>query len=294
LAAVAASGTVTAAGQKLNLTQPAISLQIRSLQSWASLPLLQRSATGMTLSEAGDAVLLLNDRIEKAIADCVATLDMIKGLSGGRVSIGVVSTAKYFAPFAIAEFKRRFPGIDVRLTIGNRAEIIRALKEFALDIAITGRPPAELDLQQVLIGDHPHVMIAPPSHALAGVRKLKVRELGAETFIVRESQSGTRALMDRMFADAGVVPRTGMELTSNETIKQAVMAGLGIAFISAHTVANELKDRRLVALAVEGLPLVRHWYVVRRSEQTLLPPARALMEFLGTQAKQFLPFSAAR
>ncbi len=291
LAAVAASGNLTAAAVRLHLTQPAVTLQIKGLQDAAQLVLLQRTPHGMVPTEAGTAMLQLSERIEAAMADCEATLDMMKGLTGGRVSIGVVSTAKYFAPFAIAAFSKAYPDIDVRLIIGNRGEIIRALADFSLDVAIIGRPPPEMAVEPVFIGDHPHLIIAPPDHRLAGAPDLAVTDLGQETFLIREQGSGTRALMERVFAEAGVIPRIGMEIASNETIKQAVMAGLGVAFISAHTVAAELADGRLVALRVVGLPIIRHWFVVRRPEKVLLPAAEALVAFLGEQAVRFLPYS---
>jgi LysR family transcriptional regulator for metE and metH len=289
IAAVARSGSVTEAADRLNLTQPAVTLQIRNLQELVDLPLLERTADGMVPTDAGRALLALYDRVATAIGDCANELDMIRGLTGGRVSIGVVSTAKYFAPFAIAAFGKAYPDIEVRLTIGNREEIIRALRDFALDIAVIGRPPTELPLERVLIGDHPHVIVAPPSHPLSGKAQVKVQDLAGELFIIREPGSGTRALMEKLFAQSGVTPRIGMEITSNETIKQAVMAGLGVAFISGHTVASEVADGRLAVLSVEGLPLVRQWYVVHRPEKVLLPPSRALLEFMGREAVRFLP-----
>lgn len=280
---------MTAAADQLHLTQPAVTLQIKTLQKLAQLPLFQRTSGGMLATQAGEALVHLAERIESAIADCTATLDMMKGLTGGRVSIGVVSTAKYFAPFAIAAFSNSYPEIDVRLSIGNRGDIIKALADLTLDVAIIGRPPPELQLDCVLIGDHPHVIIAPPGHPLAGNTMLTVADLGNEIFLNREPGSGTRALMERMFTEAGVTPRIGMEIASNETIKQAVMAGLGIAFLSAHTVAAELADHRLISLPVEGLPLVRSWFLARCVEKMLLPPAQALVQFLGREAAQFLP-----
>jgi LysR family transcriptional regulator for metE and metH len=289
LAAVAERGTVTAAAERLNLTQPAISLQLRNLQDSAGLTLVQRTQAGTHPTEAGQAMLLLHDRIEAAVRDCAQTLDMIAGATGGRVSIGVVSTAKYFAPFAIAAFSRAHPGMDVRLTIGNRDGIVSALTAFALDVAIIGRTPPDLDVTRTLIGDHPHIVIAAPDHPLAKRRSLTVADLAAETFLSREPGSGTRALMERFFAEAGVAPRIGMEITSNETIKQAAMAGLGLAFLSGHTVATELNDNRLVMLSVEGLPLIRQWFVVGRRDKVLLPPAQALVDFLGREAASFLP-----
>jgi LysR family transcriptional regulator for metE and metH len=289
LAALAESGSITAAANKLNLTQPAVTLQLRNLQALAGLPLIQRKSDGMLLTDAGAEVLAMCERIEAAIAACETSLDMIAGRTAGRISIGAVSTAKYFVPFAISGFLELHPKLDVKLSIGNRQEVGNALRGYELDIAIMGRPPVDIDMDVHLIGDHPHVIIAPTAHRLARKRQVTLAELSDETFLTREPGSGTRSLMEQLFGSAGLRPNIGMEMSSNETIKQAVIAGLGIAFISAHTVATDLDERRLVILDVVGLPVVRQWFVVSRKDKVLLPPARAMLEFLSARGAQFLP-----
>jgi LysR family transcriptional regulator for metE and metH len=269
LAAVNRHRSITAASKQLHLTQPAVTLQLRNLQALAGLPLIQRTGDGMLLTDAGREVLALTERIEAAIGSCEASLDMIAGKSAGRVSIGAVSTAKYFVPFAISGFSKAYPNVEVTLSIGNRQEIGTALRGYDLDIAIMGRPPVDIPMNVHLIGDHPHVIIAPTGHRL--VRKARL------------------PLMEQLFETAGVRPRIGMAMSSNETIKQAVIAGLGIAFISAHTVASELDERRLATLDIVGLPVVRQWFVLARKDKVLLPPAQAMIDFLGAQGAQFLP-----
>lgn len=291
LAAIASSGSVTAAANALQLTQPAVTLQVRNLQELAGLPLLQRTGEGMRLTGAGQELLILSERIETAIAACEASLEMIAGRTGGRISIGAVSTAKYFVPFAIAAFSKLHPRVDVSLTIGNRQEIRRALRDYELDVAVMGRAPRDIEVETHLIGDHPHVIIAPTGHWLAREFGLGVADLSHETFLAREVGSGTRMLMEGLFATAEFAPRIGMEMSSNETIKQAVIAGLGIAFISAHTVATEVEDGRLLVLDVAGLPVVRQWFVVRRTDKVLLPPAHAMVDFLRAEGARFLPVS---
>jgi DNA-binding transcriptional LysR family regulator len=289
LAALSANGSITAAAGKLHLTQPAVTLQLRNLQALAGLPLIQRTGDGMLLTDAGREVLALSERIEAALAACATSLEMMAGKTGGRISIGAVSTAKYFVPFAISGFSRLHPEIEIKLTIGNRQEIGAALRGYDLDIAIMGRPPVDIEMDVHLIGDHPHVIIAPTGHRLARKPRLPLTDLAGETFLTREPGSGTRGLMEQLFETAGVRPVIGMEMSSNETIKQAVIAGLGIAFISAHTVATELDERRLTMLDVVGLPIIRQWFVVNRKDKVLLPPAQAMRQFLGAQGAQFLP-----
>ncbi|UTD28085.1 LysR family transcriptional regulator [Bradyrhizobium sp. WD16] len=289
LAALASQGSITGAAQRLHLTQPAVTLQLRNLQGLAGLPLTQRTADGMQLTEAGREVLALAERIESALEACETALDMLAGCSAGRVSIGAVSTAKYFVPFAISAFSRSHPNVDVTLFTGNREEIIEALRGYELDFAIMGRPPADIDMNVHPIGDHPHIVIAPTGHRLSRRQRLSLQDLAGETFLMREPGSGTRGLTEQLFASAGVQPIIGMVMSSNETIKQAVIAGLGIALISAHTVASELDERRLTMLDVEGLPIMRQWYVLARKDKVLLPPAQAMLQFLSSEGSRFLP-----
>ncbi len=289
LAATINSGSQAAAAQRLGVTQPAVALQLQNLQELAGLALLQRTDKGMIPTDAGRELLALNGRIALALDDCIQVLETIKGATGGRVAIGAVSTAKYFVPAAIGAFARRYPDIELKLTIGNRSEIMQGLRDFSLDVAITGRPPDDMELEKRLIGDHPNIIIAPADHPLAGRKGLELKDLAGEFFLMREPGSGTRLLMQQLVEEAGFRPKIGMEIDSNETIKQAVMAGLGIAFISAHTVASEIQHGRLAALDVVGLPVIRQWFVLRRVDKHLLPPGLALLEFLSREAAQFLP-----
>ena len=289
LAVLKSAGSVTAAANRLNLTQPAVTLQLRNLQALAGLPLIQRTGDGMVLTDAGLNVLALADRVDAALLDCERSLDMIAGRNGGRVSIAAVSTAKYFVPFAIAAFSRRFPQVDVTLRIGNREDIREALRGYDLDIAIMGRPPVDVQVEMRPLGKHPHVIIAAADHILSNKKRIAVADLAGESFITREIGSGTRMLMEQFFQKSGLKPKIGMEMDSNETIKQAVIAGLGIAFISQHTVSHELDEGRLVALKVAGLPVIRQWHAIRRTDKILLPPAQAMLDFLGKEGSRYLP-----
>lgn len=288
-AAVVNTGSFTAASQALHLTPPAVTIQMRELEQRAGLPLIERTATGVVPTEAGREVMQAAQRVELALSECAEALSALRGMQGGHVAIGVVSTAKYFAPAALGAFARAHPSVEIRLEVGNRAAIIAALAANTLDLALTGRPPEDLAVDKAPIGEHPHLVIAPPDHPLAGKRRVAPAMLANETFVVREPGSGTRNLMERFFAEAAIAPRIGMEMGSNETIKQAVMAGLGIAFLSAHTVAVEIADERLVALDIVGLPIVRQWFIVQLAKRRLLPAAAALRRFLIEEGKNFLP-----
>jgi DNA-binding transcriptional LysR family regulator len=190
----------------------------------------------------------------------------------------------------IAAFVELHPKLELRFLIGNRDETAVSLRSRFVEVALAGRPPADLPVAKAPIGPHPYVMIAPPTHRLAGARRVARAELTGEAFLFREAGSGTRSLFDYFIGDMEIRRvQFGMELGSNETIKQAVMAGLGIALISAHTIAAEIADGRLVALDVEGLPIVRQWYVLHRTDRLLSPPGQAFREFAKSHGGRFLP-----
>lgn len=288
LEAVGRTASVTTAAGELGVTPPAVTMQIKQLEAAAAVPLLERTAQGFRLTEAGLEVVEAARRMESALRDCTEVLEQIRG-GGGHISIVVVSTAKYFAPRALAAFAAFHPEVELRLSVGNRGETLTALRDYDCDLAIMGRPPEDFEIDQAIIGDHPHIIIAPPSHRFAAAKALPLEALAEETFLLREEGSGTRALMLRLFANAGFAPRAYMEMGSNETIKQAVMAGLGIALLSAHTVGAELQHDRLVALNVQGLPVMRQWFVAKRRDKRLLPAAATLWDFLASQGESFLP-----
>jgi LysR family transcriptional regulator for metE and metH len=179
--------------------------------------------------------------------------------------------------------------VDLRLVVGNRHMIFSRLADYELDIAVAGTPPAAFEVESQEIGPHPIVLIGPPDHPLAMRRDLTLADFADETVLLREQGSGTRALMERLFENAGVDNRRRLEMGSNETIKQAVIGGLGIALISAHTVSAEIRDSRMVAFAVAGLPAMRTWFVMKRRDKRLFPAAAALWRFLAARGAEFLP-----
>jgi LysR family transcriptional regulator for metE and metH len=277
------------AARELNVTPPAVTLQLKLLEQSMGMPLFERGKKGLRATEAGRVLIEATASVTAALEACSQTLELLRGVRHGRVAVGVVSTAKYFAPRALAEFAKQHPNVEIRLSVGNRKETLGALADLEIDIGITGYPPDSLIAERKVIGEHPHVIIAAPGHPMATGRRLRLGHLKSHPFIVREPDSGTRQLMERLLTKAGVSVPIRMEIDSNETIKQAVMAGLGIAFISAHTIAAELQARRLCVLRVEGLPVVRQWYAVRHRDKRVLPAGRAMWDFLVSESSRFLP-----
>ncbi len=278
--AVARHASISRAAAELHLTQPAVSMQIKQIERLIGLALLEQIGKRLYLTEAGHELRDHARRISAQMADLEASLNQLRGLQRGVLRVAVVSTANYFVSRLLAAFNERHPTVHVSLQVGNREAVLAALAENTTDLAITGQPPDGVDVIAQHFMDNPLVVIAAPAHRLATRRAIPLRELAQEVLVVREPGSGTRAAMERFFTQRGLQYRTGCELSSNEAIKQAVQAGLGLGVVSAQTLELELETRRLVVLPVEGFPILRHWFVVHRRHKRLSPAAQALRQLL--------------
>lgn len=290
LRAIAETGSLVAAAVSLYMTPAALTARVKGLEDAVGMPLFARTPNGLKLNRAGEIALDYALSVERAVRDFREAMDGVRTGHGGRLSVGVVSTAKYFAPRLVAAFVETHPKLELRFLIGNRDETIASLRNGDVEIALAGRPPADMAVEKAPIGPHPYVIIAPPTHRLAGAGRVKRTELGGEAFLFREAGSGTRSLFEYFLGDTAIRrAQFGIELGSNESIKQAVMAGLGIALISAHTIAAEIADGRLALIDVEGLPIVRQWFVVNRTDRPLSAAARAFRDFAQARGAGFLP-----
>ena len=205
------------------------------------------------------------------------------GAQKGRIALAVVSTAKYFVPMLLMRFSRLYPDIEVRLHIENRESVLGMLERSEADLVIMGRAPRNMTTQAAAFATNPMAIVAAPSHALAGRKNLPFSVLADYAFVMRESGSGTRAAMERLFALHEVPLKVAMEMPSNETIKQAVMAGMGLSFLSLRTLRQELAGGYLVQLDINGMPIVGQWFVTHMASKTLSPAARAFKAFLVEQ-----------
>jgi DNA-binding transcriptional LysR family regulator len=276
------------AANELHLTQPGVSMQVRELEDHAGLPLFERIGRAMHVTEAGRELLARTHEILRALKDGQDALDGLRGLDRGHLNLGVTSTAKYFAPQLLARFRRQHPALAFRLAVSNRETVIAQVADNEVDLAIMGRPPEGLQTVAESFAPHPFVIIAAPDHPLAGRRRIAVSRLAEETFLVREAGSGTRSAMQQFVDEQGIRIRVGMEMSSNETIKQAVMAGMGVSFLSRHTIGLELESRKLATLDVRGLPVMRRWFVVHLAAKRLSPTALAFRTFALRHGQEVL------
>jgi DNA-binding transcriptional LysR family regulator len=279
-AAVARHLSFTRAAQEMHLTQSAVSQQVSLLEDEVGMPLFEQIGRKIRLAPAGTELLRYATQVTELLREAGETLAAMRGLKRGVLKLGAVSTAKYFAPTLLSAFAPAYPEVTIKFTVANREEIVKLLGANELDLVIMGRPPRELDTTAEPFARHPLVIIAAPDHPLTRRRHIPLKSLTRESFIIREQGSGTRASMEHVFRERAVPFRATMEVSSNETIKQAVMAGMGLSFISSHTIGLEAGAGKLAILDVAGLPVVRDWYVIHLREKILSPIAAAFRGYL--------------
>lgn len=288
---VARNLSFSRAAEELYLTQPAVSMQIKQLEDKIGLPLFEQMGKKIFLTDAGHELHHYSRAISGQLADMELALDELKGLERGKLNISVVSTANYFAPNLLAKFCQRYSGVTVSLNVSNRETVLRQLADNVTDLAIMGQPPDNQDIATESFMENPLVVIAPPDHPLSKLRRIPVKRLGQETFLLREPGSGTRGAMERFFAAHQISINRGMETDTNEAIKQAVQAGMGLGIMSLHTAELELLTNRLKVLDVQDFPIIRHWHVVHRKNKRLSSVAQAFREFLLKEAPGLMPGS---
>lgn len=278
----------TRAAEELNLSQPAVSMQVKQLEYLVRAPLLERHGRALAATEAGQVVLEHARAVIDEIAALSTALDGIKGLKTGKLRISTVTTVNYFMPTLLRTFCGQHPGINVIVSVGNRQELLGQLQDNETDIAVMGQPPENLNLEAAAFLDNPLVIVAPADHPLAGRNNIPVKRLADEAFLMREQGSGTRSAMERFFSELGIGITTSVEVSGAEALKQGVQAGLGLALMSHDAVELELTLGRLAVLDVAGLPIDRHWYIVHRAKRRLGAPALAFKKFITGEASRLL------
>ena len=278
--AVARHLNFSRAADELHLTQPAVSTQVKQLAAHAGLPLFEQLGKKTYLTPAGVELLGHGRAIIEQFREAEAAMARLKGVAGGTLNVAVISAGDYFFPRLLAEFTRRHRGVTFRLAVRNREELLRQLADNLTDIGIMVRPPEGADVVGVPFAPHPYVIVAAPDHPLARRRRIPMAELLRERFVVRERGSETWNSMEQAFGRRLARLDIALEITSTETIKQAVIAGMGISFLSAHTIGMEMRMKSLAVLDVQGFPLWLDWYVVHRRNKRLPPVALAFKSFL--------------
>jgi LysR family transcriptional regulator, low CO2-responsive transcriptional regulator len=285
---VARNLSFSRAAEELHLTQPAVSTQVKKLEEHAGLPLFEQLGKKIHLTPAGSEMLHASRIIIRQFEEVEETMTQFKGVSGGKLNVTVISAGDYFFPRLLVEFARRHAGVKLNFGVCNREELLEQMTDNLTDLAIMVRPPLDMDTVNEPFAPHPYVIVAAADHPLAGKKRIPISRIAREPFVVREKGSDTWNSMQEGFGEHLDTLNIAMEIRSTETIKQAVMAGMGVTFLSAHTVSRELQAGSLTVLNVQGFPLMLNWYVVHRKNKRLPPVAQAFKAFLMAEGETLI------
>lgn len=278
--AIVRLGSFTKAAEELFLTQPTVSLQMKKLADSVGLTLLEPIGRHTRATEAGQELYQACRAIFTALGNIETKFADLKGLRAGKVRLGVISTAKYFAPEMLGEFCNEYPGVDISLKVSNRERIIERILSHEDDLYVLGEPPpGELELSNYPFAPNPLVVMASRNHPLVNQKNIPFERIAEEPFILREPGSGTRETIVKYFESHGLQPKVRLELGSNEAIKHAVVGGLGLAIQSLHVLTLEGVRGPVALLDVKGFPIMRQWYIVHPRNKELSVVAKAFLEF---------------
>lgn len=283
---VARNLSFTRAAEELHLTQPTVSIQLKQLSDIVGLPLLEQIGKRIHLTDAGRELLKVCHDIFEGLSRFEMLVSDMKGVKAGKLRLAVITTAKYFVPRLLGPFCQRYPGIDVSLKVTNRERVLQRMADNEDDLYVLGQPPEQLDVAFEPFLENPLVVVAASRHPLAAEKRISPGRLEREQFLMRESGSGIRLATEQFFVQRGLKLKVRMELGSNEAIKHAVAGGLGIAVLSAHTLALERGSDELAILDVEDFPIRRHWYLAYPRDKQLSVVALTFLDFLRAEGKQ--------
>ncbi len=276
------------AAEDIKITVPAISLQIKEMESNLGVLLFDRSNRKIELTAGGEYFLLYARRVVSTLNEANIMMERLRGSQSTTLKIGLVSTAQFFLPLLLAEFKKELPTIRIRLDVRNRQQLVQLLHDGEIDIAVMGKPPKEIDTRVEAFAEHPHIFVASSSSSIAKQTQLDPKLLNQLELISREPGSGTKAIMENYLTEHGISPLVTMEVSSNEAIKQAVAASLGISLVSLHTVRDEIRNGKIVILDFQGTPIIRTWHVVALNKRSSSQAAEAFRYFMLERGNEII------
>lgn len=287
LLAVYQGGSIKAASEALFLSQPTVSMQLKKLSEAIELPLYQQVGKKIKFTDAGIATVQTAKKILQSCEELDMQLSSLRGLKSGTLRLSVVTTAKYFIPHLLGPFCERYPGIDIQFTIANRQQVIERLEQGLDDFYVFSHLPKGLDLEVIEFMSNDLVAIAQTDHPLTKKAKVTLQEFCQHDFLIREIGSGTRHSIESFFAQHQCQPNIKMTIASNEAIIHSVLSRLGVAILSAHTLAfGEIYDVKVIN--VESLPIRSQWSFSWAKAQKLSPIAEVFLDYVETEGREIM------
>ena len=275
----------TRASEELHLSQPAVSMQVKQMENLLDAALTEKIGKKLFLTPVGQVIWDYAIHVLSSKSAMEETIASMRGSEKGHLRLAVPETANQFVTLSLAQFRKLHPGISFELLIHNRQGLLECMKNNEADLVIMGQTPEELDLDTRSFMNNPLVIIAPVNHPLTKRKSIKLSDLAELEFVVREVGSGTRLAMQKFFSQHKATLKTSMEMPTNEAIKQAVSAGLGLGIVSLHTLQQELALNLVELLNVKEMPIMRIWYMVHQKQKIVTPAMQVFMDFVSEKTE---------
>ena len=283
---VARSGNVSVAASELFLSQSATSIQLNNLESAVGTKLISRTGRGVRLTDAGQKLLVLSERMLVLWQEISDEMESYLGDFSGTLRIGAVTTAEYWLPHVLVKFVNSHPNVKLKLQVANKEEIVRSLAADEIDLAVMGNPPEGIQVIAQSFANNPTAFMSSPQHPLMQHAQVSMEMLAKAGMLVREKGSGARGAVEKIFKAEGLKLSIGSELSSNESIKQMCIAGLAPAYLSLHSCALEMRAGLLAVVPMPNNPLNRRWFVVHTQSKALSRVAAVFMAHLIDQGER--------
>lgn len=285
---IADTGSFTAAAQELYIAQPSVSTHMKNLEDAIGTPLFEQigrrihlTACGQQLVHTCEELFVILSKFETYVADQ-------QGISGGTLTFAGVTTTEYFAPILLGTFGKRYPEVIISLNIVDRGTLLYRLKNNRDDLYLIDQIPDDVEVATIPFIENPLVVVANPNHRLTRKKKINIRELESEPFLLREDGSGTRIALKKFLTGRNITLNIRMELSSNEALKRAISSNMGISILSKYAIAQECTRGDLAILNIEGFPLIEHWYIVHSKDKYIPPAGAAFLHFLHEEGKSIV------
>ena len=286
--AIAKFQSITKAAEAMSMTQPAVSIQLKNLQEQFEVPLTEIIGKRIHITEFGQELVDTADRIFGELGQIEEKMLELKGLLGGKIRISAVSTGKYIIPYLMADFMKIHPHVEISLEVSNRFKVLTHLQENSTDLALVSLWPDDLDLESIQLAENKWYLACSPEKKASYSEAIEEGKWEMVPFVLREKGSGTRTTMENFFQERDIHVGSKLELSTNEAVKQAVMAGLGASLLSNFSMAQELKEGRIALLELPGLPIKADWNLIWLKQKKHSPAAKAFIRWLSENRKKAL------
>jgi DNA-binding transcriptional LysR family regulator len=284
---IAQLGSITKAAEELHLSQPALSIQLRNFQDQFDIPLTEIVGKKLYLTDFGQEILAYAERILDQAGAMDDVVQSYKGQLTGKLKIAVVSTGKYVMPYLLTDFLNAHPAITLELDVTNKEKVIESLEQNSIDFALVSLVPGHLKTESIPIVKNTMHLIGAYESKKSQI-ELSINELQQLPWIFREQGSGTRQMMERFLSQRHITVQKMLELTSNEAVKQAIMANLGYSIMPLIGIRNELMSKQLMIMPVKGLPIHTTWHIIWLKGKKHSPVVKALLEYIKDNKKKIL------